>query len=170
MATELQFIKSASGSSVSTLSITDCFNDNYAVYQVFISKVDITGIEWVEMQYLDTSGNALTSTVYDEAVLEMLSYGSFSQGRSTSRDEHGRLIRLQDDSDEGAGCLITIFNPYTSGSYTFAKNQSSAHTDSGMFASKGIFVYRGTDVVAGLKFKLNSLSYDNITVNVYGVK
>ena len=170
MATNLQFIKSASGSSVSTLSITDCFNDNYAVYQVFISKVDITGIEWVEMQYLDTSGNALTSTVYDEAVLEMLSYGSFSQGRSTSRDEHGRLISLQDDSDEGAGCLITIFNPYTSGSYTFAKNQSSAHTDSGMFASKGIFVYRGTDVVAGLKFKLNSLSYDNITVNVYGVK
>ena len=122
------------------------------------------------MQYLDTSGNALTGTVYDEAVLEIISYGSFSQGRSTSRDEHGRLIRLQDDSDEGAGCVITIFNPYTSGSYTFAKNQSSAHTDSGMFASKGIFVYKATDIVAGLKFKLNSLSYDNITVNVFGVK
>ena len=170
MATNLQFIKSASGTSVSTLSITDCFNANYDVYQVFISKVDITGIEWVEMQYLDTSGNALTGTVYDEAVLEIISYGSFSQGRSTSRDEHGRLIRLQDDSDEGAGCVITIFNPYTSGSYTFAKNQSSAHTDSGMFASKGIFVYKATDIVAGLKFKLNSLSYDNITVNVFGVK
>ena len=55
----------------------------------------------------------------------VISYGSFSQTRATGQDEHGRLMLAQDDSDEGAGCVITIFNPYTSGSYTFIKNQSS---------------------------------------------
>ena len=34
MATNLQFIKSASGTSVSSLSVTDCFSANYDVYQV----------------------------------------------------------------------------------------------------------------------------------------
>ena len=170
MATNLQFIKSASGTSVSTLSITDCFNANYDVYQVNISKVDLTGLEWVEMQYLDTCGNPLTGTVYDEAVFEILAYGSYSMGTSTSRDEHGRLIRQQADAEDGAGCVITIFNPYTSGAHTFATNQSAANTNSGGFNSKGVFVYKATDVVAGLKFKLNSLSFDSISVNVYGVK
>jgi len=170
MSTNLQFIKSASGNSVSTLSITDCFNANYDVYQVFISKVDITGLEWVEFQYLDTSGNALTGTVYDEAVMELLSYGGFSESRSTSRDEHGRVIRLQADSNDGAGCLITIYNPFTSGTNTFASTQSSADTNSGMFASKGIFVYRATDVIAGLKFKLDTQTFDSLTVKVFGVK
>jgi len=170
MSTNLQFIKSASGTSISTLSITDCFNAQYDVYEVFITKVDITGLEWVEMQYLDTSGNALTGTVYDEAVFEMLAYGSYAFGTSTSRDEHGRLVRFNAESYQGAGCKITIFNPFVSGAYTLAKNQSSAHTSSGMFASKGIFSYKGTDVVAGLKFKLNSQTFDNLTVKVYGVK
>ena len=169
MATNLQFIKQASGTSVSTLSITDCFNAKYDVYQVFISKVDITGLEWVEFQYLDTSGNALTGTVYDEAVQEMLAYGSFSEGRSTGRDEHGRLARFNAESYQGVGVTFTVFNPYSS-NYTFAKSQSSAMTSSGLFGSKGIFVYKADDVVAGLKFKLDTQTFDNITVNVYGIK
>tara|TARA_R100001594_G_scaffold82398_1_gene116905 strand:+ start:1227 stop:1739 length:513 start_codon:yes stop_codon:yes gene_type:complete len=170
MATNLEFIKEASATSASTLSITDCFNANYDVYQVYISKVDITGIDWVEMEYLDTSGNAITNSAYDEAVMEILSYGSFSHGYSENRDEHGRMIRLQDDSDEGAGCLITVFNPFSSSTYTFAISQSSANTDSGMFGSKGAFCYAATDSVAGLKFKMNSQTFDYIEVKVYGVK
>ena len=170
MATNLQFIKSASGTSVSTLSITDCFNANYDVYQVNISKVDITGLDWLQMQYLDTSGNALTGTVYDEAVFEMLAYGSYSMGTTTSGDEHIRLIRQQADTEDGAGCVITIFNPYTSGAHTFATNQSAANTNSGGFNSKGVFVYKATDVVAGLKFKMDAQTFDSIEVKVYGVK
>ena len=40
MATELQFIKSASGSGVSSLSVTDCFSEKYDVYAMTIPTLD----------------------------------------------------------------------------------------------------------------------------------
>ena len=39
MATNLEFIKSASGTSVSSLTVTDCFNADYDVYKVYITKM-----------------------------------------------------------------------------------------------------------------------------------
>ena len=38
MATNLQFIKSVSGTSVNTLSVTDCFSADYDVYYVSVNK------------------------------------------------------------------------------------------------------------------------------------
>ena len=66
MATNLQFIKSASGSSVSSLSITDCFSDQYDVYNVNLVMEGSSTNKDIRLQYIysggtDTSANYVLS-------------------------------------------------------------------------------------------------------------
>ena len=173
MATNLQFIKSAeSTTTVSSISVTDCFNANYDVYQVHITKIDITNLDWIAWRYLDSGGSEISSSIYDEAVLEMTAFASFGEARTTNATRHLRGIRGSSGATDFGGLKITIFNPYSSSSYTFAKTQSSAYSSNngGMFGSKGIFVAKQSATHTGLKVFPANEDMDNVTVKVYGVK
>jgi len=55
MATNLEFIKSETGTSVTSLSVTDCFSADYDVYQVLISKLNglkQVVVEWCKLDLL----------------------------------------------------------------------------------------------------------------------
>jgi len=172
MATNLQFIKSAESlSTVSSISVTDCFNANYDVYEVHINKIDITNTDWIQWTYLDSGGSPITSALYDEAVLEMLSYASFVESRSTGRTEHLRGMRGTSGISDLGGLKITIFNPYSSSSYTFSKVQSSGFVNGGgLFGAKGIYVLKQSATHTGIKVTATGANMDNVTVKVYGVK
>ncbi len=173
MATNLQFIKSAQSlSTVSSISVTDCFNANYDVYEVYITKIDTTNLDWIQWTYLDSGGSEVTSSLYDEAVLEMTAFASFGESRTTNAVRHLRGIRGSSGATDFGGLKITIFNPYSSSSYTFATTQSSAYSsnNSGMFGSKGIFVLKQSATHTGIKVKGSTTNMDNVTVKVFGVK
>ena len=168
----LEFIKSATGTSVSSLSVTDCFSADYDVYKVYITKIDITSLDWVAWSYLDSGGSEVTSSLYDEAVLEIKSYASFGESRTTNAVRHLRGLRGSSGATDLAGFELTVFNPYSSSSYTFAKTQSSAYStnNGGMFGTKGIFVLKQSATHTGIKVFPSSASMDNVTVKVFGVK
>jgi len=171
MATELQFIKSASGTSVSSLSVTDCFSDKYDVY--FISITDIkqaSGATNVTYRYLDSSNTSITSAVYDKATFVLKSASPFGESRSTNQTYGVDLNTYNQTGTEGLGNSIYIFNPYDSASYSFALSQT-AHSEGGAFVGyKTIGVMKSAQQCNGIEFSSSSADFDNITVNVFGVK
>jgi len=76
MATNLQFIKSASATSVSSLQITNCFNANYDVYKVVIDNDNGSNND-LFIRVINDSGTVISSgSKYDYANLELNAGGS----------------------------------------------------------------------------------------------
>ena len=173
MATNLEFIKSASGSSVSALDLIDCFSADYDVYYLSISKLDQNSVSnEVKINFLDSGGSQITSANYDQATLVMKSNTTFTESRSTNItfDFIGYGVR---DSEDGIGLGMYIFNPYDSSSYTFYTVQNSYIVLSGanLEGYKKIGVLKLAQQLSGIRFACgNSGTYDNITVNIFGVK
>ena len=61
MATNLQFIKSVSGNSVTSLDIPDCFNDNYDVYQFNLVQFDRATADFAGIRFLDSGGTVISA-------------------------------------------------------------------------------------------------------------
>jgi hypothetical protein len=171
MATNLQFIKSASGSSVSSLSVTDCFNDSYNVYEIYITSFEQSGTADSRFSLLDSGGSEITDTSYDWAYLSMHSDSSFTEGKNTSQTHFRDFSYDVTNYSDGIGVKIVMYNPYASSSYTFCTwNSSFYDTGTGGRGKKGIGVLRSAETCTGIKFFGDSGTLDNIKVTVYGVK
>jgi len=172
MATNLQFIKSASGTSVSSLDLTNCFSANYDVYYLSITKLDQnSSSNEVKINFLDSGGSQITSTSYDQATLVIKSNTSFSENRSTDAT-FGFIAYGVRGSEDGIGLGMYIFNPYDSSSYTFFTVQNSyiALGGSNLEGYKKIGVLKSAEQLTGIKFACGGGgTYDNITVNIYGL-
>ena len=176
MATNLQFIKSASGSSVSSLDVTDCFSDTYDVYYFALAVTNqSSGTANIDARLLDSGGNEVSTSTYDFAGLDMNSYTTFSEVRLTSQTSYKNLtISDNDNPQEDGNAGFYVFNPYDSSSYTFVTNQSAMIIESGgtnnrFRGRKSIYVEKTAQTNTGLKFIPNTGNC-NIEVSVYGVK
>jgi hypothetical protein len=172
MATNLEFIKSASGTSVSSLSVTDCFSDKYDVYQIFISKLNglqASGGRVVQMRFIDNLGSVISASEYDYATMNMRSYDVFEQFRATNATDFLYTIRYETADTEG-GVSMNIYNPNDSSSYTFANWQSAGTgTSDRLLGYKSIGVHKSAEQITGVYFFPNADTFD-LTVKVFGVK
>ena len=169
MATNLEFIKSASGTSVSSLSVTDCFSDKYNVYKVSITKAKNSANNYHYARFID-SGGVDASANYDSAGMSLRSFTTFGQMRFTNQDKINNIAYQGPDQDMGTGITFYVFNPYDSSSYTFGLAQTSGYYSSGLFGVKHISVHKVAEQITGINFFPASGTYDNITINVFGVK
>ena len=173
MATNLQFIKSASGTSVSALDLTNCFSANYDVYYLSISKIDQnSSSNEVQINFLDSGGSQITSADYDQATLVMKSNTTFTESSNEGLTFDFIAYGVR-DSEDGAGIGMYIYNPFDSSTFTFYTVQSSFIVLGGttLEAYKKIGVLKLAQQLSGIKFTCgNSGTYDNITVNIYGVR
>ena len=169
MATNLQFIKSASGTSVTSLEITNCFTDKYDVYAFAITKVDATSDGNMDLRFIDSGGSVISDAEYDYANLQLLSYSSFSEGRGTGSTNINDIMRRDTDTEKNGGGFHYIFNPNDSSSYTFYQGQSGgAVASSGLIGTKAIGVHKVAEQITG--FQLYGATFDTLEVVVYGVK
>ena len=169
MATNLEFIKSASGTSVASLDVTDCFSADYDVYYVTITKLDTTSTDYTYGRIINSSGVDSGSN-YSYAYLQMTSASVFAEGRSASTTTMSGMSYQSTGAADGIGHSFYCFNPYDSSSYTFFTSQSAGFWSGvDLYGFKGIYVHKVAEQVTGLHFN-RSGSFDTITVNVYGVK
>ena len=170
MATNLEFIKSASGTA-STLDVTDLFSDRYDVYKIVIPTFSRTTANWnLEMRLLNSSGTPIT-TLYDNAGLIMVSYGAFGEHRNPNNDCFD--VIGYNTTDVGFGAVMYIYNPYDSSSYTFLQQQSLGWVNgSGLAGYKVIGVHKSAQQITGVQFGIYQSAgiMNNIEVSVYGVK
>ena len=168
MATNLEFIKSASAISVDSLQITDCFNANYDVYQVLIDSDNSSNAD-LYTRVINDSGTVISSgSKYDFANLEMNSNTGFGVYNNTGVNQ---FEGIGFTSLYGSSVVATFYNPYDSSSYTFARSQTAAYYNSGqMRGGKSIGVYKNADTITGLEIRDNSTDFTYINIKVYGVK
>ena len=170
MATNLQFIKSASGSSVSTLDVPDCFSSQYDVYFVSISKGDFSAQTYNLLRFLDSGGSVISASEYDFATLDMYANASFAELRGTSQTSIPNFGLSNSGADDFGGVSMYIYNPFDSSSFTFVSGQTSSQHSGGGRGSKFIGMHESAEQLSGMQFGRVSGTIDNLTVNVYGVK
>ena len=168
MASNLQFIKSASAVDVSSIQITDCFTSAYDVYQVIFTNDNASNND-LYVRVINDSGTVIsTGSKYDYANLEMNSDASFGQNKNENFNEF-RGIGFQ--ALAGAGTVATFYAPYDSNSYTFATSETSSFYQSGqMRGGKSIGIYKNADTITGLEINEVASDFAYIKVQVYGVK
>jgi len=167
----LEFIKSTTGSSVTSLDVTDCFSADYDVYQINLVQFDRSTTGFATIRLLDSGGTVITANEYDFAFLNMTSYSAFSEIKATNTSYIDGLAYSQTTAlDTTTGAVWNIFNPYDSSSYTFTKGQASAMVDGyGVVGYKNIGLHKSAEQITGFQIYTNAVSF-NATVNVYGVK
>ena len=171
MATNLEFIKSASGTSVSSLSVTDCFSDKYDVYFCEIAKVDVTASNFLVFRFIDSGGSVISASEYDYAQINLRSYSSFSESRATASTGFALMPYVTPNAEDGYGFASYIFNPYDSSSYSFVTQQGTSFINgSGLFGTKQIGVHKVAEQLSGVNVSHPSGNFDNITINLFGVK
>ena len=171
MATNLEFIKSASGTSVSSLSVTDCFSDKYDVYKITYDlnndSYNIIG----NLRFLDSVGTLINQAEYDYSALNLAAATSFAERRATAQTEIQRLTTSYTNYDS-AGFLY-VYNPYDSSSYTFATFENMALANTGSvtgYGVKGIGVHKSAEQISGINIFPSSGNWNSIEISVYGVK
>ena len=167
MAGNLEFIKSASGTSVSSLSVTDCFSSEYDVYQVTVTKLQTSTSANIDVRFVNSGGVVSTST-YDEAILVLFSNTTFTEIRSTGVTSIGG-ISFGNGATTGASINMTVFNPNDSSSYTFLTDQSNAWTGV-LQGYKGIGVEKTAQTITGINFFPSTGTLTEMEIAVYGVK
>jgi len=173
MAGSLEFIKSGSATSVTSLSITDCFSADYDVYKIIIKDLHSANQVNFNMRFIDSSGSIITATNYDIAQLIMYSHASFGEKRQVNVSEIELGYYDCDTSASGIGVVLYIFNPFSSSSYSFITEQGSYFEGiaNGMDGSKSIAALKQTASMTGLNFFLDSsASISSLKVDCYGVK
>ena len=174
MATNLQFIKSASGSIITSLNITDCFNADYDVYYLSITKIDQSANgTFVYHRLLDSSNVAISDSSYDQAILILSSNGTPSEYRTTNQSSGFGIAGYgMRDSEDGMGNGAYIFNPYDSSSYTFFTAQSSFILNAGttMEGYKTVSVLKSAEQCNGIQLNAGVGDFTNIKATIYGVK
>ena len=167
MATELQFIKSASATSVAFLQITDCFSADYDVYKVVIDSDNSSNADMYTRVINDSGTVISTGSKYDFASLELNPASSFGEYRNTGANQ---FEGIGFTSTTGNSTVAYFYNPHNSSSYTFAMSQSSSMYTTNMRGGKSIGVYKNADTITGLEFRHNSTDFSYINITVYGVK
>jgi len=166
MAGSLEFVKSASGSTVSSLSVTDCFSANYDVYQVTVTTLQTSEAANINLRFIDESG-VVSSSTYDNALLVMPSNASYSQIKSAGQTSIGGISYNGADA-YGASINMMVFNPYDSAGFTFLTNQSNAWT--GVLQSyKGIGMEETAQIITGINF-FPSAGTVTMEIKIYGLK
>ena len=173
MAGSLEFIKSASGTSVTSLSITNVFSADYDVYKIIIKDLHSANQVNFNMRFIDSSDSIITATNYDIAQLIMYSHASFGEKRQTNVSEIELGYYDCDTSASGIGVVMYIFNPFSSSSYSFITEQNAFFEGlaGALDGGKSIAILKQTASMTGLNFFLDSsASISSLKVDCYGVK
>ena len=167
----LEFIKSASGTSVSSLSVTDCFSADYDVYEIYITSYEQSAVADSRFSLLDSGGSEITSASYDSCYLALQSNATFTEGRQTAQNHFRDFSYSITNYADTIGVKIVMYNPYDNSSYTFCQWQSAYYqTGSASKGKKGIGVLKSAQTCTGIKFFSNTGNLDDVKVSIFGVK
>jgi hypothetical protein len=171
----LRLINETSGTSISQLTITDLFTDDYDIYYFTITDFDHTGNAILKIQFVNSAGSVVTATEYDYANLMMQSWTSYLEYRLTNSNDILYAFAGSDITAGMGGYQGYIFNPTNSSSYTFMLGQASTQydfggTDTGFAGNKMIGLHKSAEKITGLNFRSNIGTTEQITVRTYGLR
>jgi len=175
MATNLELIQEFTiADNTTDADIDNVFSNKYDVYQITLTNyknATDTGGNRTQIRFIDSSGNVETgATDYGYASLALHAGTSFVEHKSTGTSLIDDVNRV--DTTASGNINVMVYNPYSSGSYTFCQWQSSTQSDpSTLIGWKGIGVLKLAESMRGIRFRqVGNMGGDNIKCSVYGVK
>jgi hypothetical protein len=168
MATNLQFIKSASGIGVTTLTVADCFSSAFDTYFFSVSKGRMSDNAYTQLRFMDSSGTLINQTEYDYASLDMYANTGFTNLRNTNQSSIPNFALAQSGVDDFGGISAFIYSPYKSDLYTFVTIQSSSYSTEGR-GTRNIGVHKSEEQLSGIQLNRSSGASFDMTINMYGV-
>lgn len=166
----LQFIKKQSASDVTAIEVTDCFNENYDLYKVCITKTDVTVQTYSYIRLLDSNNNDIGDAEYKYAQGDYPANAHLVGGQSSSANFLCANIDISGtDLKKGIGQTFWVHRPYNSDSYTYAQGQSSGYTTIG-YMTAWYGVHASLETIKGIRYYRGSGNFDSVEVVVYGVK
>ena len=171
MASNLEFIKSASATSATSISVTDCFTSDYDVYAITLNNITNSSgsPSQLSLRFIDNADNPITNAQYDTAVLNPRSDSSFVEYRNTNQTD-SEFFGQVDFPPESTSALLYIFNPKSTSSYTFFTVQTSSAVSAVLYGFKGIGVLTETTEVTGIQFLGHTThTFDTGKISVYGL-
>ena len=172
MSTNLQFIKSASATGTTSISVTDCFTSNYDVYAITLNGFTNSSgnPSQLSLRFIDSSDSIISTSNYDTAVLNLRSDSSSVEYNNTNQTR-SQFFGQVDFPPESTSAYLNIFNPNSTSSYTFFTVQTSSAVSGVLYGFKGIGVLTETTELTGIQFLGHTThTFDEGKVSVYGVK
>tara|TARA_Y100001937_G_C7086346_1_gene315526 strand:+ start:515 stop:1033 length:519 start_codon:yes stop_codon:yes gene_type:complete len=169
----LQFIKSSSTSSnVSSLSVEDCFTNQYTVYKCTY-EVDEVGQELATETRLLNSSGAVTSSNYDHAYSFFVAgSGTYSDGQTSNNSKW--QFTMYNEEAKGGFYVMYIYNPFDSSTFTFGNwKMSSTYLASStrtLMARTGVGVLKVAESHTGIQVFALSSNITKAKLTVYGVQ
>tara|TARA_R100000329_G_scaffold143397_1_gene127407 strand:- start:305 stop:829 length:525 start_codon:yes stop_codon:yes gene_type:complete len=158
-------------SGVASVSVTDVFTDDFDVYKVVFTDMEIQTEGYNEMRFINSSGSIVSTGLYENAVEGIYSFTFYNQLRGTGDTKIEYLTYLYPNSyDDGNGNVLYIFNPSNPLSYTHVIHQGSGMANTvGFYNFKGIGVLKEPSNITGFQlFRTGNIN--NLKLKVYGIR
>ena len=162
-------------SSVSNVNVTDVFSTDFDIYKIVGDNFSTASTTTTEsyLRFINSSGSVISAD-YNFASLYMPADTGFSDIRTDNTGDSTKIHYASGNPDQVpdvAGCVLYIFNPYSSSSYTFNTGQQSSHYSNPRFlTSKGIGVLKQTTSISGFQFMFPSSDVSSGTIKTYGLR
>jgi len=174
MATNLQFIKSATASGgVSTLDISNCFSAKYDVYELFIPKVDTASNFYPSFRFLKASdGTADTTANYDYAYKGLRTDTTFSNISNTNQTfwQTSNYANSTGTSQTMNG-VFYLFNFANASEYSFVTNETANLTGANLLiGAQGGGVHTVASASDGINFYYSADNINSGVFTLYGLK
>tara|TARA_R100001443_G_scaffold79303_1_gene86465 strand:+ start:461 stop:976 length:516 start_codon:yes stop_codon:yes gene_type:complete len=166
----LRLLKETTGSSVSSIELTDIFSSDYDIYKINVLMDGSTTNKDIRFRYLNSSGGVVLGSSYTTAAYFMGTYTSFLELRYAGQSSH---LVTGYNYDGGTGIDYTIFSPFDNSSYTFMISQSNgAYNSSGVKAVgiRAIAVHEAEQSNTGIQIVPSTSTLENITVRAFGLR
>ena len=171
----LRFIKSVTGTSVSTVNVTDVFTSDYDIYKITLKDVDLnpsgTNAQ-LRMRFINANGFVEAANDYDYGYHNVKSFSSFTEGKAQNTSYIEGLIWLGGDSNHAGGSNVYVFNPYNNDLTTMCLYYSTSAINTGdkHYYTRGIGMYENLARMTGFEITTSDNTIDNVKINVYGYR
>ena len=154
-------------SSISSITITDLFTDDFDIYKVIITA-EAVSVTDANLRLVNSAGSIVTSSQHDSAILILRANSSFTELRTQNDSKFNRFGGIYDP--EGGSFVYYIFNPTNSSSFTFLTAQGQATDGGNGRGFKQIGVLTETTSITGLNFVFNDDNVDAGKIRTYGLR
>lgn len=169
----IRLVKNVKATSVTSVSVTDCFTDDFIIYKLVAKNVVSSGsFEELSMRLINSSGTIDTQSNYQYAFKELRSSTTYGNGKSTSSNTIIRTMRTGSGATSSGGNVVYFYRPFDSSSYTGLSYEVAAHSSGTpqFGGQKGFAVHTVESSITGFQYFVSSNQITNIELDIYGIR
>jgi len=169
----VRLLKKVNASNVTSVSVTDVFNDDFMIYKIVTKNATSDGsFEEFSMRLINSSGQVDAESNYQYAFRELRSSTTYGDGKSTSSNTIIRTMRTGSGATSSGGAVIYVYRPFDNSSYTHLSYEVAAYSSGTpqFGGQKGFSVNSKIGAITGFKYFVSSNQITNLDIDVYEIR